>query len=380
MRRDLRFFILAIATVSLPLLPSCHNKNNGLEKGEPAGSATGEVVVTREQFEGSGMKIGNPLPTMFQEKINATGYIAASPSGLVKISTIVPGRVKKIGISIGEKIKKGQLLLTLESNEIIVLQQEYAEAFHKLNALKSRYERQKALSEEQITAQKEFINAESEYRSLNSKAQGLKARLRMISIDPSHVENGTILPVASIHSPINGVVTKIDLVLGEFIEPQESVMELFDPAQLQLQIYVFEKDLKDLAVGQQVFCYDPGNLERVAEATLSHLGQSIDPESKTILCIARLNSSDRRGFVNNMYVKTEIISCQREALAIPSQALIIEEDNHYLLTLIGENDENLVFRKIPVQLGVVQQEYAELLDDGVKDVLIEGVYNLFIEE
>ncbi len=69
----------------------------------------------------------------------------------------------------GEYIKKGQLLFTLESNEIILLQQEYAEAFNQLNSLKASYERQKALSEEQITSQKDFINAESDYRSLVSK-------------------------------------------------------------------------------------------------------------------------------------------------------------------------------------------------------------------
>ena len=199
----------------------------------------------------------------------------------------------------------------------------------------------------------------------------------MIDIDPIQIEKGAILPVASIHSPMNGVVTKIDLVSGQFIEPQESVLEMIDPEKLQLQIHVFEKDMKDLVVGQNVLFYDPGNVGQAFEATLSHLGKSIDPESKTIQCIAKVKSLRQNAFVHNMYVKTEIITCHKEVLAIPVKALIIEEDRYFVLTLIGEKEDKFIFRKIPVHVGAVQKEYAQILDEGVKDLLIEGGYNLF---
>jgi cobalt-zinc-cadmium efflux system membrane fusion protein len=379
MKQNLNYFLLAIAVLTFPFLLSCHNRNQGIT-GETENKGSREIVITREQFESSGMKLGDPEPMMFTKMINANGYIVASPSGWVKISTLIPGRVKQISLSVGDYIKKGQLLFTLESNEIILLQQEYAEAFNQLNSLKASYERQKALSEEQITSQKDFINAESDYRSLLSKTEGLKARLKMINIDPSQVEKGTILPMASIHSPIQGFVIKQDLVLGQFIEPQATVMELIDIDKLQLNIHVFEKDLKDMATGQQVRYYDPDDLERVFEATLSHIGKSIDPDTKTVMCIAQLKPADRNTFVNSLFVETQIITCQREAPAIPGQALIKEEGLYYVLALAGEREENLIFRKIPVNIGVVQPEYAEVLDEGLKDILIEGGYNLVTSE
>jgi cobalt-zinc-cadmium efflux system membrane fusion protein len=246
--------------------------------------------------------------------------------------------------------------------------------------LKASYERQKALSEEQITSQKDFINAESDYRSLLSKTEGLKAQLKMINIDPLQVEKGTIIPDASIYSPIQGFVTELNLMLGQFIEPQETVMELIDIDKLQLNIHVFEKDLKDMAIGQQVLYYDPDDTERVFEATLSHIGKSIDPETKTVMCIAQLKPADRSAFVNNLYVETQIITCQREAPAIPGQALIKEEGLYSVLALVGEREEDLIFRKVPVNIGVVQPEYAEVLDKGLKDILIEGGYNLLTSE
>jgi cobalt-zinc-cadmium efflux system membrane fusion protein len=385
MKQNLNYFLLAIALLTLPSLHSCHNRNKDLtgERDGKGSVAEGladeeskEIVITREQFESSGMKLGNPVPMMFTKMINANGYIVASPSGWVKISTLIPGRVKQISLSIGDYIKKGRLLFTLESNEIIILQQEYAEAFNQLNSLKASYERQKALSEEQITSQKDFINAESDYRSLLSKTEGLKARLRMINIDPSQVEKGTIIPFASVYSPIQGFVTKQDLVLGQFIEPQAMVMELVDIDQLQLNIHVFEKDLNEMKTGQKVLYYDPDDIDRVFEATLSHIGKSIDEDTKTVLCIAQLKPADRSAFVNRQYVETGIITCQREAPAIPEQALMKEEGRYYVLTLIGEKEENFIFRMILVHVGVIQQDYAEVLDEGLKDILIEGGYNL----
>ena len=109
MRRDLSFFILAIAVLSLPLLHSCHHNKDvkgNVENREPLtgeipGEPTGEIVVSREQFEASAMKIGDPITTMFQEVIIATGYITASPSGSLKISSLISGRVKNFNISKG---------------------------------------------------------------------------------------------------------------------------------------------------------------------------------------------------------------------------------------------------------------------------------------
>jgi len=153
-------------------------------------------------------------------------------------------------------------------------------------------------------------------------------------------------------------------------------MELIDPDQFQLNIHVFEKDLKNLVVGQPVLYYNPDDMERVFKATLSHIGKSIDPDSKTVLCIAQIKAEDRSTLVNRLFVETEIITCQREAPAIPSQALIRENNRYYVLSLVDEKGENLIFRKIPVNIGVVLQEYAEVLDEGLKNILIEGGYNM----
>jgi cobalt-zinc-cadmium efflux system membrane fusion protein len=389
MKKDLRYFLGAVIILLVSFISSCNKKEQGTTKNNGESDsltrgdtlkATVEITITRKQFESSGMKIGDPAPIVFQKKISGNGYIVASPSGWVKINTLIPGRVKQINHSEGDYIRKGDLLFTIESNEIILLQQDYAEAFNQLNSLKANYERQKALSEQQITSQKDFIETESNYRSLLSKTEGLKARLRLIHIDPVQVEKGIIVPVSSILSPIQGYITKMDLVMGQFIEPQATVMELIDIDQLQLNLYVFENDLKDLAPGQKVLYYNPNDMKHVFEATLSSIGKAIDPETKTILCKARIKSQDQSNFVNSLYVRTEIISNQHQVLAIPAEAASDDNGQYYVLVLARDNGENLIFHKTPVHTGEIMEDYVEVLDNGLKNVLIAGAYNLFTEE
>jgi len=56
----------------------------------------GEVVLSMEQFSGSDMEVGVPSTMMFSNEISANGTLTASLSGRAKISTLIPGRVKKI--------------------------------------------------------------------------------------------------------------------------------------------------------------------------------------------------------------------------------------------------------------------------------------------
>ena len=81
-----------------------------------------------------------------------------------------------------------------------------------------------------------------------------------------------------------------------------------------------------------------------------------------------------------MYVEAAIITSEREALAIPEEALIREPDRDYVLSLVREENGRMVFRKLPVQTGVTGQGFTEILDEDLSDVLLKGTYNLWIGE
>ncbi|MBN1132300.1 MAG: efflux RND transporter periplasmic adaptor subunit [Bacteroidales bacterium] len=373
--RESRWFVTVI--MFLPLLWACQNLKDN--KGEAVLSDTEtpqEILVTKAQFEFSSMRIGDPRIRIFQQKVRANGYIKAAPNGAAQVGTLVPGRINQVLCSTGDYVRKGDVLYSIESHAIIELQQEYAESFSRLKALKVNYERQKLLAGEQISSLKEFNNVESEYMSLQAKVEGLKLRLQMMQISPAAVEDGSIKPAMDIISPIDGFISQQDLVVGQYLEPNENVMEIINTDEFRLNLYLFEKDLKDLVIGQTVLFFTPDEPGRKYKAHLSQIGKSIHPETKSVLCIARLSPENRKTLVNGLYVMAEIITCEREALSIPNEALTEEEDRYYVFAVYNETDEDYAFHKVAVKTGTVTDSFTEVLDPGLKNILLTGAYNL----
>ena len=131
--------------ISIPVLltlNSCHQDSGGetnrtiVEDGDLSG-VRGEITISREQFESMKMEVGNPGTTMFSNSLSVNGYIVAAPSGRAKITSLISGRVRQINVSPGDNVRNGQILFSLESHEIILLQQEYAEAVQHLELLRA---------------------------------------------------------------------------------------------------------------------------------------------------------------------------------------------------------------------------------------------------
>lgn len=353
---------------------------SSLTAHESASDHSGDMTLSRVQFESAGMKIGTPLPRRFSSSIKTNGYIVPSPGGAAEISTLIPGRVWQIHHTIGDYVKKGSTLFTLESDEIILLQQTYAEAFQQLKLLQADFDRLKSLSEENIVARKDFLKAESDLRTTQARAEGLKSRLKMIHIDPSQVEQGIIVPFQSVISPINGYITRQELVMGQYIELNEIPIELIDPNKLRLRLQVFENSMAELAEGQEIIFSVPGQPAGKFHATLDKLGRAVSVETRSVQCYANIKPEEGRHFLENMHVEAEIITCEREALALPETALIREPDRDYVLILLEENDQSYIFRKMPVQTGVTRLGFTEILDEDLPSLLVEGVFSLWVEE
>lgn len=384
MKRKIRKLSTLIIIISAIIMASCHgnkdlssdNKEDVISNNNVSSEGADNIIITRSQFEKAEMKLGKPELKYFSQKIEANGYIKAAPNGKVNINTLIPGRVKNINIKPGEKVSRGQLLLSLEGSEIIKIQQDYAESFNSLILLKSNYDRYKALSENNIAAKKDLVIAETDYNAMLAKKEGLKKMLALANIDPAAVESGNIVAKISIYSPINGYVTELLFETGDFVEPNKTIVEIIDPNQLQLVISVFKQDLDSLSSGQTVRFYDPDKADMVYMGVLSQIGRTIDVDSRTIRCTASIEPEERAGFINNTFVEAEIITCSRETLALPRSALFTEEGKYFILELLEQNDKQLVFSKKLINTGAIQKELVEILDKDISELLLEGVYNL----
>src|SRR5690606_30984280 len=127
------------------VLIACGNsdKNNKTEVTELANP--NHLVITQSQFTGEHMQLGKLEERSFDETIKTSGMIDVPPQDKANISTFMDGYITQTPLLVGDKVKKGQLLVTLENPNYVEIQQEYLELSEQLTYLKSEFDRQKTL-------------------------------------------------------------------------------------------------------------------------------------------------------------------------------------------------------------------------------------------
>ncbi len=137
------------------------------------------------------------------------------------------------------KVNKGKVLFTIDGPEVMGAQTSLVEFYHHLKMAKATYDRLAQLSYNGIASQKELIQAESEFRILEDKFNSQTILIKKLGLNPDWVLTGKISDDAYITSPINGIVSSIEVSIGEAVAIDKPIAEIIDTSKLLLKSYVF---------------------------------------------------------------------------------------------------------------------------------------------
>jgi cobalt-zinc-cadmium efflux system membrane fusion protein len=352
--------------------------------GKPEVARTNEnsqlMMISQSQFESNKMKIGEITSSTFSEEVKCNGYIKAPSGAMAQLSSQVAGTVETINCAIGDFVRKGQILCSLFNNDVIILQQELIETSVRLKRLKSDYERSKGLLAEKISAEKDFIAIESEYKAMNAKYLSLKLRLEILKLNVAKIEAGEPVVTFPVTAPLSGFVTKQNISLGQFVEQQNTIMEIVDVSQLHLQLSVYESAVSRLKSGQAIYFKTTGEKDSVHQAVLTSVGKAIDPESRSIQCIAKIVKEEDTHFVSNAYVDAYVIVDKVQANALPNEAFVKSGQDYFVFAVVKEENQNYYVRKVKIRIGRSSGSLTEIIDDGsLKRIITQGAYNLRAE-
>ena len=364
------FYIATIAT----LLFSCKQ-----EVAEEKVIDDGLITVTEAQFQSSKMEIGSPIEQDFEVTVKSSGKIDVPPQYRAKVTTFLGGYVKATKLLVGDKVAKGQALITLENTDYLDLQKDYVEVVEQINYLKSEFERQKTLYNEKITSQKNYLKAESDYRQAKGMYQGLREKLLLLNINPANVERGKFTSQITISAPISGDVTVMNANVGKFMSPSDVILEIVDTNYLHLNLSIFEKDILHVKQGQKINFKVPEASKEQFSSNVQLVGKSIESKDRTISVFGTLSSEIKGKLLSGMFVEANIITAAKKGFGVPSDAIITENDKHYVLVLNNKTTE-YKFKKVAVTVGEKSEKFIEIMsDDNVNTetkLLTKGVFEL----
>ncbi|MGJ8665887.1 MAG: efflux RND transporter periplasmic adaptor subunit [Patiriisocius sp.] len=337
------------------------------------------IFVSKAQFEQGEMTLGSIEEIPFPITIKTNGMIDVPPENRAVVNATMGGYIKTTPLLVGDRVKKGQSLLTIENPDFVTLQQDYMEVNEQLTYLKSEFDRQQIMVSENITSQKSFLQAESAYKSARARHSGLKKQLQMLNISPSRVEAGNISSVVTIYAPIDGSITKVNVSRGTYVSPATAILEIIDNHHLHLELSVFEKDIMNLKKGQKINFKIPEASSKTYTAEVHLIGTAIE-NNRTIKVHGHIDDEKQANFITGMFVEAAIITDSASAKTLPETAIASIDNENYVLLLNEKTETGYYFEQIEVKTNTEMNNYIEILNTEIFKpnaiFLTRGTFNM----
>ncbi|WP_178989440.1 efflux RND transporter periplasmic adaptor subunit [Winogradskyella schleiferi] len=356
--REILYKMILLSMV-LTLL-SCGNNKTNSENAISTSEIDDRIFVSKAQFESNKMTLGNITVMQFPVSVQTTGMIDVPPENRAVVNATMGGYIKTTPLLIGDKVRKGQALVTIENPEFVTIQQEYMEVNEQLAYLQSEYERQQKMKAENITSQKSYLQAESAFKTAKARHNGLKKQLQMLNISPANVESGNIRSVVTIYAPISGSITKVNVTKGTYVSPATAILEIVNNDHIHLELSVFEKDIMKLKKGQKINFKIPESSSETYEAEVHLIGTAIE-DNRTIKVHGHIKNEKEINFLPGMFVDAGIVIESAIAKALPETAIATIEDDSYLLVLHEETAEGYYFEQVEVKIGDTMNQFVSII-------------------
>ena len=298
---------------------------------------------------------------------DAPGSIEAMPEKLVKITPPLAGRITRLQRALGDSVKAGEPLFTLDSVELSAAYADDSKAKSALLQARQELERQKTLFEAEIAARKEYEAAQAAYDQAGSDAHASADKLAQYGAGAHGSRRDYVL-----RSPIAGTVIAMDGAQGGYWNDINApVMTVADLSTVWLSANVAERDLAQVAVGQKARIKVDAWPGRDFEGKVAYVGAVLDPETRTVK--VRVAIDNRTGaFKPGMFAHAGFAGASRRAIVVPAAAVL----QSGLSTRVMVERGPLRFEPRTVEVGASHGDQVEIvsgLKAGERIVVKEGV-------
>ncbi|MCK6411201.1 MAG: efflux RND transporter periplasmic adaptor subunit [Azonexus sp.] len=362
--------ILALTVFSLAACKESARQETGTQANDP--SLVAPAAELRAQ-----LRLGVVDKALISETLRVAGQIDFDEQHLARIGATVTGRVTQIDALLGQEVKKGDVLARLNSSELSSQQLSYLKARAELELNRRNVERARALFDADVISAAELQRRESEYQISRAEARAAADQLLLLGVTQQAIERlgtqGAVNSVTPVVASIAGVVVERKLAPGQVVQPADSLFVIADLARVWAEAEVPEQQVSQVKVGQVVSILVPALGNEKLTGKLIFVGQTVNPETRTVLVRTELDNRDGR-LKPAMLASMLIEARPAERLVVPASAVVRESDEDHVFVMVDEQS----FRLAKVKLGPEQQGRRVVLSglQGGEKIVVEGAFHL----
>ncbi|HAU2406559.1 TPA: efflux RND transporter periplasmic adaptor subunit [Legionella pneumophila] len=302
------------------------------------------VKISPTVINNMGVRIAPVKKTVLARQIDTVGYVEPNENQIGHIHTYADGWVKNLVVkTVGETVKKGQLLLEYYSPALVTAQEEYLIALEGKNPtlIKASYKKLQALhiSEQQIE-----------------------------QIKSSRKSNHLV----AIYAPQDGIVAQLNIREGMRVTPDIEMMSLVDLSTVWMIAQIFEEQANWVHVGDIAEARISAFPQKLWKGSVEYIYPQLEPMTRTIKVRFRFDNPDNQ-LKPNMYVSISILAKPKEnTLTVPLEAVIRSSQGDRVIVALNKGR----FEVRPVTIGMESGGQVEILS-GLKlgeHVVISGQF------
>jgi len=298
--------------------------------------------------------------------------VEADPAKLVKVLPPLAGRILSLNKQLGDEVKAGDVLFTIDSADLAQATSDAAKASAALALARRNLDRQRELDKSEIAAKRDFEQAQSEFDQAASESERAKARLALLGAKggaTAQVTGGG--HILTVRSPISGSVVDLNAATGGYWNDTTApLMTVADLSHVFVTASAQEKDLGHVYTGQTATIrFDAYGEPQPAK--VRYVGAMLDADTRTTKVRMVLDNRDGR-LKPGMFAQATFLSQPHEGVVVPMSAII--QSGFYTRTFVEVAPWKFEPRviKLGAQLGE-RMEVTSGLAAGERVVVKEGV-------
>jgi membrane fusion protein, heavy metal efflux system len=378
--------------VALLLLPACgregaqEEKRRGEHREKPAGhehhQEPGTVKLSAEAREAAGVTVEEVVRRPMSATLSATGVIELNADRLSRIGPRTAGRIGRILVSQGSRVRAGQALALFDSPELGSVWAELVKARGKAALNRKALAREETLFAKRVSPEKDVLKARQELAEAEADLRYAQERLRLLGVDVARIENETNdgqHPLIPLISSIDGAVIEKNVSEGEVVGPEKTLFVVADLSTLWLLIDLYEKDLAQVKLSAPVTVVVTAFPDKPFQGRVSYLADVVDEKTRVVR--ARVSVHNGSGLLKpGMFATVTIDSAAgrlENLITVPDEAIFFEGAERYVFIQTAAD----TFAKRGVKGGRTFRRQLELTE-GIREgerIVVKGVFPLKAE-
>jgi len=294
------------------------------------------------------------------EIVEGHGIIKPLPSNDIKISAVSPMRIEKLLVKPGDYVKKGELVVKLQRDHSADLAVQKAKI--RLAQAKLNYERAKKLFKAGVISKVNMENAKTEYE------------LALSEYDLQQQSQQYAVSNSEIRSPIDGVVSSINGVIGQIADPSFDLIHIVNMSKTIASIGIETEDMEKVKTGQKAEITIPNLTDgKVFKGKVIKQNKEIDPATQLVHIWIEIENHENK-LQPGMFAETNIfVKTDENVISLPTSSVLADNKGTYVFIV-----KNSLANKVYVTTGIRTADRVEIIS-GIKKgdlVVYLGNYEL----